>query len=61
MVQTQRKYNMKRRPFVILEILVFLLAIAVLKSCPGRIKYLLGERIVKLNVKNSHGAYTLIP
>lgn len=46
---------------MILEILVFLLAIAVLKSCPGRIKYLLGERIVKLNVKNSHGAYTLIP
>lgn len=51
---------MKRMFFAIFEIFAFFLMVTIFEGCSERIKHLLGERIVELNVKNSHGAYTSI-
>lgn len=41
-------------------IIIFLLLVVIVKSCPRKIDYLLGERIVELKVKNSKGSYSSI-
>lgn len=51
---------MRRTVFVIFGIFVLLMMVVWLVGCTGIINHLLGDRIVELNVKNSHGAYTSI-
>lgn len=51
---------MRRVVFVIIEFFCVILIVVSLSGCIGKINYLLGERIVELNVKNSQGSITPI-